>query len=82
MKTFAAVMTTLVLISFLTAVSPSGDTLAQHLPDVTITAQKERIPVRLLSSAVSSVSQESMHKEGTYRPFIVKVNGRIALVSD
>ena len=68
MKTFAAVMTTLVLISFLTAVSPSGDTLAQHLPDVTITAQKERIPVRLLSSAVSSVSQESMHKEGTYRP--------------
>lgn len=61
-------MTTLVLLSFLAIVSPSGDTLAQHLPDFTITAQKERIPAWLIPSAVSSITRESLKKEGTYRP--------------
>ena len=61
-------MTALVLISLLTAVSPSGDTLVQHLPDVTITALKEGTSVGNIPSAISVMPRESLQKKGIYRP--------------
>ena len=67
LQTFASAMTTF-LLSLLTFVSPSGDTLTHHIPDIIITAAKEPVSAGLLPSAVSSISQESLKREGTYRP--------------
>lgn len=68
MRTFASAMTALVLISILTTVSPSNDTLTQHLPDVTITALKESVSVEDLASAVSDISYTVLKRNGIYRP--------------
>jgi outer membrane receptor protein involved in Fe transport len=61
-------MKALVLISILTTVSPSNDTLTQYLPDVTITALKESVAVEDLASAVSDISYPELKRNGIFRP--------------
>jgi len=68
LRNFAPAMTTMVLISLWAAVSLPSDTLAQYLPIVDITAPKERVSVGQIASAVSVISNETLHRSGTYRP--------------
>ena len=61
-------MTMMLLLSFLTAVSPLNDTLTHELPAVSITVAKEQVPVERMASAVSAISSESILRSSTYRP--------------
>ena len=61
-------MKALVLISFLGIISPSDDTITQHLPNVTITALKEATVPEQIPSAISVISNESLQRKAAYRP--------------
>jgi outer membrane receptor protein involved in Fe transport len=68
MRTFAVAMTAMVLISILAATMALDDTLTQNLPMINVTALKEQVPTERIASAVSSISFETLRKNGTYRP--------------
>ena len=68
MRTFATAMTTMVLISLFAAISPIEDVLEQNIPTINITALKEQVPLERVASSVSSISYESLQKNGIYRP--------------
>ena len=67
MGIFAPAMTAVLLLSFLTAGTPLVDSLFQ-LPQVSITALKEQVPEERIAGAVSTIRQESIKREGIYRP--------------
>ena len=68
MRTFAAAMKTLFLISLITASTPADNTLEQELPAITVSALKEQVPTAQVASAVSSISGQTLQKESKYRP--------------
>lgn len=68
MRTFASAMTSLILISALTILSPFNDTLSHHLPDIAVTALKESVALENVASAVSEISCSTLKINGIYRP--------------
>ena len=68
MRTFAAAMKTLFLISLITASTPADNTLEQELPAITVSALKEQVSTAQVASAVSSISGQTLQKESKYRP--------------
>jgi len=68
LRTFAAAMKALFLISLITTITSAENAMEQQLPAVTISALKEQVPVGKVASAVSVISAESMQKDGIYRP--------------
>ena len=61
-------MTTMVLLSLFAAISPIEDVLKQNIPTINVTALKEQVPLDRVASTVSSISYESLQKNGIYRP--------------
>lgn len=61
-------MTTIALLSILSLISVSEDTLTQNLPMITVTALKERIPTGRIAAGISDISYQSIQRNGTYRP--------------
>ena len=68
MRTFAPAMTTIALLSILSLISVSEDTLAQNLPMITVTALKERVSIGRIAAGVSDISYQAIQRNGTYRP--------------
>ena len=71
MRTFAAAMKALFLISLITTITSADNAMEQQLPAVTISALKEQVPVGKVASAVSVISAESMQKDGIRNLFLV-----------
>ena len=68
MRTFAAAMKALFLISLITAATPADNALEQELPAITVSALKEQVSTAQVASAVSVISAQTLQKEGKYRP--------------
>lgn len=68
MRTFAAAMKALFIISLISALSANNNELEHQLPTVTISALKEQVAASDVASAATSVSAQDLQRKGIYRP--------------
>ena len=61
-------MTTISLLSILSLISASDDTLTQNLPMITVTALKEQVSTGRIAAGISDISYQSIQRNSTYRP--------------